>query len=233
MAAAKNVPAPEAVEPDNELLQRIAASLTGGLYLSAAEAGPSVAAGFATVDTAQVIDNGNAFVSLTEAGQSIVDALPPAEPLSNDNTGAAGGPVANAAAVKPAPTFVVRNDIPMPGKRRGRRGSAYPIEAMEVGQSFHIPVSAENPDPAARIASSLSNARIKFSEATGNTETVKVNIYSKDASGAILKTADGKRVIASTKTETRPQVILTRDWSVSTVDETDPEGPGARVWRTK
>lgn len=182
-----------------------------GAYMAQAEGQSLVDAGFASVDVSNV-QGDKAFVTLTEAGQKAL---------------------ADSGHVAVKPQFTIRTDIPIPTKRgRGRRGSVYPIETMEVGQSFHIATSAENPDPASRIASSLSNARIKYAVETGEQETVTVKVYKRDAEGVIEKDAEGHRVVESQSEVTRPKTKLGRDWSVASVDASDPEGVGARVWRT-
>lgn len=49
--------------------------------------------------------------------------------------------------------------IPIPAARRGGRGSAvYGFETMNVGESFFIAATADNPNPAKRIASTVSSA---------------------------------------------------------------------------
>ena len=127
------------------LAGQMAASSTGGLMLTQAEGQDIVAGGFATVD-ASVVDGDKAFVSLTPAGEALVTA-----PVA---------PASVAPAVAPAGKPILVSDVPIPTKnRRGRAGGGlYPLESMEVGQSFHIPTTADNPDPVARIASSLTNA---------------------------------------------------------------------------
>jgi len=51
------------------------------------------------------------------------------------------------------------SDIPPPAPRRGGRGSTvYGFEVMNVGQSFFLPATGDNPNPAKRIASTVSSA---------------------------------------------------------------------------
>jgi len=50
-------------------------------------------------------------------------------------------------------------NIPIPAARRGGRGSnAYGFEQMQVGQSFFIGKTDDNPNPAKRVASTVSSA---------------------------------------------------------------------------
>lgn len=51
------------------------------------------------------------------------------------------------------------DNVPVPAPRRGGRGSGvYGFEFMNVGQSFYIAATADNPNPAKRIASTVSSA---------------------------------------------------------------------------
>lgn len=55
--------------------------------------------------------------------------------------------------------FVFDDDVPIPEPRRGGRGSnTYGFEHMNVGQSFHIAATTDNPNPAKRVASTVSSA---------------------------------------------------------------------------
>jgi hypothetical protein len=195
-----------------ELLALIAGAPEGVLMLTQAEALDAINAGFAVVDTAKT-EGDAAAVSLTDAGKATL---------------------ASTGAVKTK--FEIDDNIPLPtavaGNRRGRV-AMYPFANLEVGQSFHVAKSAENPEPATRLASSVTGARLQFSVDTGETEDVAVKVYEKDAEGKIVKDAEGKRIVASTSTETRPAKTLTRDFKVAAVDASDPKGEGARVWRIK
>lgn len=191
----------------------IAASETGFLMLTQAEGKALVDAGFAVVDPSNV-EGDKAAVSLTETGVALV----PAE----------GG-----AAV--ATGFEIDDGVPVPtGTNRRGRESGYPFDKLEVNQSFHVaPKAGETPaDTAARLQSSVSSARASYAEGTGEFETKSVKVYAKDANGSFIKDAEGKRVVAETKSEQREKMKLTRDFMVRAVDATDPKGAGARVWRT-
>jgi len=59
----------------------------------------------------------------------------------------------------PPPNVKFDDNVPVPAPRRGGRGSGvYGFEHMVVGQSFYIPSSPDNPNPAKRIASTVSSA---------------------------------------------------------------------------
>lgn len=55
--------------------------------------------------------------------------------------------------------FTFDAGIPVPAARRGGRSqNAYGFEVMEVGQSFFIPATDDNPNPSKRVASTVSSA---------------------------------------------------------------------------
>lgn len=192
----------------------IAASSTGFLMLTQAEGAEVVGAGLATVDTANV-EGDKAAVSLTETGVK----------LAAEN--GANAPVSSGTA-----NYEIESDVAMPtGSTRRGRESSYPFDKLEIGQSFHVAKTTENPDPASRLASSVSGARVKYSVETGETETVTQKVYQKDANGSYVKDAKGKRIVASTSDVTRPKLATTRDFACKSVDASDPKGEGARVWR--
>ena len=60
-------------------------------------------------------------------------------------------------------SFEIENIAVTPGKRGGgTRTSQYPIDALEVGQSFFIPASEKHPEPEKSLASMLSGAMKKY-----------------------------------------------------------------------
>lgn len=193
-----------------ELLAMIDEAGDEGLMLTKEEGMEAVQNGYATVDPS-VTDGNTARVTLTDAGRSAL-----------------------AGSATRASTFEVDDDVPMPTgtTRRGRTGG-YPFEALAVGQSFHVaPKGNESPAAvAARMQSSVSGARTRFAEPTGEEETVKVKVYQRNADGSFVKDADGKRVVASETEVSRPKVKASRDFRVKAVDASDPKGPGARIWR--
>lgn len=192
----------------------INASSTGFLMLTQAEGADVVGAGFAKVNTANV-EGDKAAVSLTETGVK----------LAAEN--GADAPVSSGTA-----NYEIESDVAMPtgGTRRGRE-SSYPFDKLEIGQSFHVAKTTENPDPASRLASSVSGARVKYSVETGESETVTVKSYKKDEKGSYVKDAEGKRIVEGTSEVTRPKLATTRDFACKSVDASDPKGEGARVWR--
>lgn len=204
------------------LLALLASAADGSMMLTQAEGQDIIAAGHATVDTS-VVENDTAKVTLTEAGKAALQAGDPA-----------GATAATATSSAASSSFDIDDAVAMPtdAARRGRSGG-YPFDKLAVGQSFHVAKTAENEDPAARLASSVSGARAKYSEPTGEKEDVVVKTYKRAETGkGFAKDAEGKRIVESEKTETRDVLKVTRDFTVKTVGAEDPRGVGARVWRT-
>ncbi len=200
-----------------ELLALIAGSEGGVMMLTQDEGAEAVAAGFATVNTA-VVEGDTAAVSLTDAGKA---------ELAKVEAPAKVKPVAAKA------TFDIDDAVAMPaGAVRKSRESGYPFDKLAVGQSFHVAATDATPDPVTKLQSSVSGARTKYSEKTGETETVTVKTYERNADGKGFVKLDGKRVVVGESTVTRDKLKVTRDFTVKAVDATDPRGPGARVWRT-
>ena len=74
----------------------------------------------------------------------------------------AGAPSAPAVEVS-KPTFALETGIEIPpAKRGGIREATYPFESMEVGQSFFLPATADNPNPAKSMGSTISSANKRY-----------------------------------------------------------------------
>jgi len=225
-------PAPQP-EPQNEgadgafpnveqagLMRQLYDAEAGGLYLQNTDVVQSlIAASWAEVDTANVKGDA-AFVALSSDGVELVEKANP--------------PSVNQSKPKAKETFELTSDVPMPTiRRRGREGSGYPIDTMEVGQSFHVSARDGEDDPLARISSTISAARLKYSEEVpGEFEEGLQRNFKKDADGKRVKGPDGKFIFEGSVTVQKPKRKQLRDWCVASVDADDPKGPGARVWRT-
>lgn len=66
--------------------------------------------------------------------------------------------------------FAIQNNIEIPKATRRSRTSAYPFDALEIGQSFFVPATAERPEPAKTMGSTVSAANERHSEETGETK---------------------------------------------------------------
>jgi hypothetical protein len=107
-------------------------------------------------------------------------------------------------ALKAKTLFVVETGVVLPAiKRGGIKESVYPFNVMEVNQSFFIPASAEHPNPAKTLASTVASATRRHAIV--------------DTSGKLRKNKKGEDV---------PATINTKVFTIRAV-----EG-GARVWRT-
>ena len=203
------------------LLQLIKDAPGGYLALTQSEGAAIVQAGQATLDPNVAVEDGLAAVRLTQAGELALAVTP--------------------AKAKRAPVVVtsgVRTNIPAPLKGKGgKHGSKYPFDTMEIGASFHVPATLENPQPLASIQSSITMARAKFAQLLTNEdgspkmESVTVKDYQKDESGKIVKDAEGHRVVLSSRQEQQQASKVTRDFVSAAVGADDPDGVGARVWR--
>lgn len=212
------------------LLAEVANSENGELFMTQEEAAEGIAAGHFVADATRA-QGDRAPVKLTDAGfaafqgSSEGDAAQ-AEARSTGSTASTG--------------FEIEVGIAPPseaGVRRGRSGG-YPFDGLPAPDaegrmaSFHVAKTADNENPAERLASSVSGARAKYAVQDGDkTEEVVVKTYKKGEDGKYLKDADGKRIVESETKETRPVMKVTRDFIVRAVDATDPKGEGARVWR--
>lgn len=207
------------------LLQRIKDSPNGFIMLTQEEGGDIVSAGQAEV-SGEAMPDGTQAVRLTGAGEAALAAATPKQKMTRHQLAVTAG---------------VRTDIPPPptaGPKRGPQGgSKYPFDTMEVGASFHIPSVAGQDDPLASIQSSLSQAHQKFAvddlDADGKQQMLesKEVVYKRGTDGKI-EVKDGKRVIESSTMVMKPKQKYTRTFVAAAVDASDPNGAGARVWRT-
>ncbi len=64
--------------------------------------------------------------------------------------------------------FELETGVALPTVRRGGRGAnIYPFDAMDVGHSFHVPVSEDKPNPAKSLASTVSSATARYKDESG------------------------------------------------------------------
>lgn len=121
-----------------------------------------------------------------------------------------GGTATNQPAGNVATTsaFQLRKNINIPEVRRrvGDGASKYPFDDMEIGDSFHVPVSEAMPKPAKSLASSVTAANHRFAE--------KVPGQHKTRKGTMVD-----------------NYKLNRKFVIRPVGKDDPDGPGARIWR--
>lgn len=214
---------------------KTAAPLTGVALLAAILAGTvariteaqaeTLDASHFEVNTADVVE-GAALVRLTDAGMAAArEATDPAD----GSAGAASGGIE------------IDDDVPMPeglARRRSPQETLYPFDKLNVGQSFHVPKTAANPDPATRLSSSVSGAHIRFSpeltnaDGTPQMESYTSPIYAKNEAGEFVKDENGKRVKTGDEPKTRQaRGEPTRKFRIVPADASDKRGEGARVYR--
>lgn len=133
-----------------------------------------------------------------------------------------------------ADTFEIDDGIEMGARQRNLlRPGKYPFDRLEVGQSFHVPATAEQPAPAKTLAGAVTNANNKWShpDPSGETETRTVSVYELDANGKRVKAVGGGYIKTGEKVETRVKRIQDRHFTIRSVGANDVRGPGARVFR--
>ncbi len=198
-------------------LAMIVAAGAEGLMTSAAVHGPLVEQGLVEINPGITNEAGEFATRATQKG---IESM-------NTNTGAPT-PTTGAAAVKSA--FKLDDAVELPTiKRGGRGGNVYPFDEMAKGQSFFVAATADKPDPAKSLASTVSSATARYAVETAEMETVEEKTYQTDDAGKRVK-RDGSFVVLSTQMVSRPKMELTRQFVVRSVEEGGVKG--ARVWRT-
>ena len=108
--------------------------------------------GLITIHPAAKNANGEPQVMATEAGIKFTAETP--------------APTPRATPVVPTGGFQIISGFAMPeNKPRGRQASTYPFEQLELGQSFFIAATEDNPTPWRRMNSTVSSANKRFKEA--------------------------------------------------------------------
>jgi hypothetical protein len=204
-------------------LQAIANSNSANpVFVTAAEGQNLLQAGLIAIDATRVSPlNPNAVLaSVTEVGMNYL--------LNN-----------------PAPTgkvaFAVQKGVALPTpktkkqkKEKGERVILYPFDSMEIFDSFHVPVTAENPEPWKNVSSQVNVANKKYRIPLLPEEmiTVEKKTAIKDAEGNFVLGEDGKRTYAVSQI-TEKKMVPTRKFALRQVGAGDPSGAGARVWRVE
>lgn len=135
----------------------------------------------------------------------------------------------------PSSDFVIDDDVAMPATgRKGRRGaSKYPFDALQVGQSFHIPATPDMPNPAKELATGVSGANKRFAYNLPETEVRTFNRRIRLAKGVYKTDPETGAEIIETKTITGFKQGYNRHFVIRPVTAADPRGVGARVFRDK
>lgn len=204
------------------LLDRIYAE--GGLYLTKDEGEEIVQNGDAVAIAGEVDDFGAALVQLTERGAAKVTG----ETVEKDDKKMNAFEIDDYA---PDVTAIVRH------RGGGRRGSKYPFDALEVGQSFHVPPTDKIPDAVKALQSSVTKANALYTENVtddaGNEvlEEKTIKTYRRGEDGKLLR-EDGHFIVETAEVRRVPVTRQMRKFVVVPAAADDPKGPGARVVRT-
>lgn len=192
-------------------------------YLSAADGMALAQAGLIAPNPAQVDPNdaNRVAVYLTEAGAAFV-----AEHAGDADTGSAERELT-------ADDYELDDDVPLAPRKRGAgkaeskpRVAKYPFDRLEVGISFHIPVTAKQPEPWKSVNSAVSLATKSYDvpdlDEAGNEQHETVAVKKRGPDGKMVETGE---------TVSRVKMKHTRVFTIRRVDESDKRGPGARVYR--
>lgn len=208
MTTPKNTNPPTANQKD--LLSTIVAatqSPEGFTYISEAKAKPLVDRGLIELNASMKNDDGHMAARATAAG---VDLIAGTVPEAKDEPAPTQVAAQGVAATAPATTsFAIDDDVPMAVLSRRGRSTLYPFDALEVGQSFHVPATAERPNPAKSLASTVSSANKR---------------YAVIVPGATRVDRKGNEVAETEQT---------RRFRVIAAAPDDARGAGARVFRVK
>lgn len=218
-----------------QLLAALFAAGTNPFYMTGEQGQELLANGCIVIDPNQVGPvPGSCRVATTEAGMKALE-----------------GHKASFKPVVSAPTVGI--GLPAPGKRGGNnnlkpRSSTYPfndlLEPVTLADgsiqysSFHVACKPENPEPWLAMASNVSAANtrseVEVKDASGTvvTETVQKKTMVKGPDGKGLKGADGKTQY-TVSVVSQPKTQATKKFIARRVNETDPNGPGVRVFRVQ
>lgn len=188
------------------LLETIFAATNNGGYEFASGKDQKALLDAGLVEANAAIDNGQGGTATrtTDAGNNYVNEL-----YANKQN--AGDQVEQ---VAEKPSFAIVADVAIPSVTRNRVSqSIYPFDALEVNQSFFVPVSEDKPEPAKSLASTVTSANDRYSyEIDGEFETNR-------------------------KGETVPKKGYNRRFVVRAVEDGAAWGhagvAGAGVWRTQ
>lgn len=130
-------------------------SESGMLYVAESETTKLVELGLVEINVTMTDEDGNVATRATEEGMSTMN-----QTTENAST--------EATETKSAPAFELETGVALPTVRRGGRGAnIYPFDDMEVGHSFHVPVSEDKPNPAKSLASTVSSATARYKDESG------------------------------------------------------------------
>lgn len=147
-----NTKSPVQINTFKKFLKEVVASGDAGVAKPAGDVDKFVAAlaDPLYVEVTPVDANGNKTIRMSASGTAAVAA-------------ADAAPAAPKAPKTPLTFTLETGFTPPTPNRTGLRTSIYPFATMEVGQSFFIPATADAPDPAKSLASTVSAATRRYS----------------------------------------------------------------------
>ena len=163
-----------------ELLKSIAAGMT--THVSKDVGMPLLEQELIVVDTNQLNPAGDALVSLTDKGKTMITGNSAAAPALSPAGAAMYG--------------VIKGAVLPPSKRGFAKGGGapmkYPFDALEIGDTFFVPVSEEHPNPEKTLGSTVSSANMRYAEKTGETKVVTRN--KRGAKNKLVMDANGQPI---------------------------------------
>ena len=177
-------------------------------------------------------------VSLTESGQKRLDEMmkpksallppPPAQPNASVE-------VEQPRLAFKTPGIRIDTDVAVPKMKRvapkSKKKPRYPFDELEIGQSFHLPTTEDQPEPWKNVARFLTAANTKSKLPVEPHEMVKVTKKRivLGENGEKLKDR-GKLVYEKYQIE-ELKTVQTKKFICRRVGADDPAGEGARVFR--
>lgn len=190
------------------------------LYVAEADVAELLASGHIELNHSMVNEAGEIAARATVMGMAEIDG-------DSDEGEREGEGDSNAS----AGGFVLEDNVAIPKSQRGgRRGEIYPFDKMAVGQSFFVAATAEKPEPAKSLASTVTSATARYAVGTGEFHDVKVKVYQINEAGERVRDANGKLIVVGETTERREIMKETRKFTIRAVEEKGVKG--ARIWRT-
>lgn len=146
------------VEAPAITLSEIVKAGSVGMYVPEALAQELWAKGWIEVNAALKNEKGDVACRATFAGAEAVEAMESA--MENPVAVVLASPEV---APKVKSVFSIEAGIPVPPPiGRGRSGSKYPFDELQIGESFFVADSSEHPDATASLASTVSGATQRF-----------------------------------------------------------------------
>jgi hypothetical protein len=133
-------------------------------------------------------------------------------------------------------SFEIIDQVEMPKSKRGNRngtGNKYPLDKLNVGQSFFAAKTEKMPDPMKTLGSAVSAAKMKFATQTGTTTVTRSKRGEKNK---LVFDANGQKIM---ETKDVPIWDYSRKWILRPVEAGQLCGqwkaptPGVLVQRIK